>query len=302
MTDPIVVSPTAVEPAASAPATVVVLPDIVGERGEEEPGFVELNADGTPKSKGAEPSEAEKRIQQLVAQRKEAEEKARQAEAEKEYYRGLAEGKSPQGANVVGDNQPVPQQEQVTSNVPPVEPNPDDFEDYSSYEKAERAYIIAQAKWETIQEYNMERAKAKQAQARQTWMDKVKEASAKHPDFIQVLNNPAFIQSQAVALSVMDSDIGPELAYYLGKNLAETARLNSLPPHLAAKEIGRIEDRLKASAPSPVVRNIISQAPEPITPVVPVGATEVEEQDLPMEDFISRRNQKERERKRGLAS
>jgi hypothetical protein len=68
--------------------------------------------------------------------------------------------------------------------------------------------------------------------------------------------------SEHMAAAVMDSDIPGDLLYYLGKNPDVARKLYQLPLTKAAKEIGRIEDRLiaerKKAAEKPV-----SKAPPP---------------------------------------
>lgn len=67
---------------------------------------------------------------------------------------------------------------------------------------------------------------------------------------------------------VMASDKAAELTYYLGKNATEAYRIASLPPHMQAAEIARIEVRL-TTGPSPRRH---SNAPPP-SPVVSGGST-----------------------------
>jgi hypothetical protein len=66
-----------------------------------------------------------------------------------------------------------------------------------------------------------------------------------------------------MAQSIQASDIGPEVAYFLGSNPKEADRISRLPAILQAKEIGKIEVKL---ANSPPVQKT-SSAPTPITPV-----------------------------------
>jgi hypothetical protein len=75
-----------------------------------------------------------------------------------------------------------------------------------------------------------------------------------------------------------------------------------LPPHIAAKEFGKLEMRLMNPPPAEP-RKLISQAPEPPAAIPAKGSSQiVDEQDLPVEDFVARRNAAEREkRKRGAA-
>jgi hypothetical protein len=66
-----------------------------------------------------------------------------------------------------------------------------------------------------------------------------------------------------MAETIQSSDIGPELAYYLGSNPKDAERISRMTPLGQAKEIGKIEAKL-ASDP-PVKRT--TSAPAPISPV-----------------------------------
>ena len=66
-----------------------------------------------------------------------------------------------------------------------------------------------------------------------------------------------------MAETIQASEIGPELAYYLGSNPKEAERIARLSPYLQAKEIGKIEVKL---ADNPPVKKTTS-APPPIKPV-----------------------------------
>jgi hypothetical protein len=70
-----------------------------------------------------------------------------------------------------------------------------------------------------------------------------------------------------MAETIQASDIGPEVAYYLGSNPKEADRIAKLSPYLQAKEIGKIEAKL---AENPPVKKS-SSAPTPISPVTPRG-------------------------------
>jgi hypothetical protein len=66
-----------------------------------------------------------------------------------------------------------------------------------------------------------------------------------------------------MAETIQHSDIGPDLAYYLGSNPKDAERISRLSPFMQAKEIGRIEAKL---ADNPPVKKTTS-APAPISPV-----------------------------------
>ena len=70
-----------------------------------------------------------------------------------------------------------------------------------------------------------------------------------------------------MAEAMRDSDAGTDIAYFLGKNLAEARRIASLNSAAAqAREIGKLELRL-AEKSTPVQAKEPSRAPAPIAPV-----------------------------------
>jgi hypothetical protein len=66
-----------------------------------------------------------------------------------------------------------------------------------------------------------------------------------------------------MAETIQSSDIGPELAYYLGSNPKDAERISRMTPLSQAKEIGKIEAKLAAEPPM----KRTTSAPAPIKPV-----------------------------------
>jgi len=138
------------------------------------------------------------------------------------------------------------------ANVPPVDQfeSPEAYADALAYQKAEQ--LLAQ------------REEARQQSAiLETYHEKEEEARTKYDDFEQVAYNPKLPITNVMAQTIQASDVGPEVAYYLGANPKEADRISRLAPFVQAKEIGRIEAKL-ASDP-PVKRT--TSAPAPISPV-----------------------------------
>lgn len=96
-----------------------------------------------------------------------------------------------------------------------------------------------------------------------TYAEREESARDKYDDFEQVAYNPKLRITDAMAETIKASDIGPDLAYWLGSNPNEAARIAVLPPLHQAKEIGKIEAKL---ADNPPVKKS-SSAPAPISPV-----------------------------------
>jgi hypothetical protein len=148
------------------------------------------------------------------------------------------------------------QAEAQTLRAPATIPSVDQFEsteayaDALAYQKAEQ--LLAQ------------REQARQQSAiLESYHEREEEARSKYDDFEQVAYNPKLPVTNVMAETIQSSEIGPELAYYLGSNPKEAERISRMTPLSQAKEIGKIEAKL-VSAP-PVKKT--TSAPAPISPV-----------------------------------
>ena len=106
-------------------------------------------------------------------------------------------------------------------------------------------------------------AAKQQSQVLESYHEREEEARSKYDDFEQVAYNPKLSITNVMAEAIQSSDIGPELAYYLGSNPKDADRISRMTPLGQAKEIGKIEAKLAAEPP---VKRTTS-APTPISPV-----------------------------------
>lgn len=83
-----------------------------------------------------------------------------------------------------------------------------------------------------------------------------------HPDFDAVVDAQGHY-SPTMKQLVLESDRGPELAYYLATHEAESVTLSKLDPVNAAKAMGKLEERLSRKPEKRTVTN----AAEPLAPV-----------------------------------
>jgi hypothetical protein len=98
----------------------------------------------------------------------------------------------------------------------------------------------------------------------EAYHDREEDARSKYDDFEQVAYNPKLPISNAMAETIQASDIGPDIAYYLGSNPKEAARIAALnSPILQAKEIGKLEAKITSE---PILKRTTS-APPPIAPI-----------------------------------
>ena len=110
-------------------------------------------------------------------------------------------------------------------------------------------------------------AERQRAEILEVYHEREEEARTKYEDFEQVAYNPRLPITTVMAETIQASDIGPEVAYYLGSNPKEADRIAKLSLFLQAKEIGKIEAKLSENPP--VKKS--SSAPAPIQPVTPRG-------------------------------
>jgi hypothetical protein len=221
----------------------------------------ERDESGKFKSKNA----TQARIDELTRQRHDA---AREAA----YWRGVAEAAKPKAE---------------TPAVTDAEPKETDFEQYGDY-------VRALAKHEARQLVMAEREQmAKQSQAEKVatgWQQRAEAFKATRPDFDTVVGESTIPIANHVLESVKDSEHGPALAYHLAQNPDIAARLNSLPPRAADREIGRIEATLdKPAAP----QKRITSAPQPAGTTIGAGrSTEGDPSRMSMDDYMRWRTTK----------
>ena len=125
------------------------------------------------------------------------------------------------------------------------------------------AYAEALA-YQKAEELLAKREAAKQQSAvLESYQEREEAARDKYDDFEQVAYNPKLPITNVMAETIQSSDIGPELAYYLGSNPKDAERISRMTPLSQAKEIGKIEAKLAAEPPM----KRTTSAPAPIKPV-----------------------------------
>lgn len=151
--------------------------------------------------------------------------------------------------------------------------------DETAYRKAMVEFVRAEARREAQQTLQREREEAKQRERTESF--KTREASFAETveDYYDVVYDPSTPISPAMAEVIAESEVGAALAYHLGKNPGVAKAIYSLPPTLAARELGRLEAKLAEPKPKPVV----TKAPPP-PPKIEATDPEVEKDPLRMSD------------------
>lgn len=150
-------------------------------------------------------------------------------------------------------------------NIDKVPDGPPKRESFSTFEE----YLEAKADWQVAQSVSKaqrnaenQRAEREATQREQAWQARLDAANDKHEDFDEVVRSPHLRITQVMAEAMKDCESGAEIAYHLGKNPKEAARIAELSPVAQVREIGKIEAQLTNK---PVRQP--SRAPAPIEPV-----------------------------------
>ena len=195
----------------------------------------------------------QKRIDEVTAKKYEAEREAA-------YWRGIAEGKSPQ--------QPAQPQAQEA---------PDRWDDPEGHDR----WLIAQAKRELLTE-------TQQVTALQSFEERAAKVRQSKPDFDSVVGNPNLPVSETMWNVIRESDGGPEVFYHLGQNPQEARRIAALPDYRQAAELGKLEAKLSHPAPAPAPRTPPPPPPQTVAGLS-AGIAKAPE-DMSMSEYIKWRS------------
>lgn len=220
-------------------------PQTATDQAPDAPPAEDAGADQQVEAQAPKPKPIQKRISELVRERE-------TARREAEYWREQA-----------AMMQQVPQVQHAAPQ-PPAELRAEDFPTYEDY-------LVAKAETKAAARLHSELAqRAEQAQrmaeqrqqmaAVSEFQVRADDARARYEDFDAVVTDPTTPVTPIMAEAIVTSAGGHEVAYYLGRNKQEAARIANLPPLGQAMEIARLEQRLTSAA-----RRASSAPPPPRT-------------------------------------
>lgn len=260
---------TVIEEEAISPEEVETEQGGVAESENAETETEEVEAESSPEedSKEDEKKGIQKRIDELTRYR-------REAEREAAYWRELA------------TKQPEPE--------PVKEKTLKDFDyDEMEYQK----YLFSEAKRQAVEEAKRSLSEEFRSNAErlkdESFLNTEREYLNKYSDYMEVTRNPdAIYYTKSVHDAVMETDLGPELTYYLCKNQDVAKKIHNLSPARLGIELGRIEERLiNQKSQKPVVSN----APKPAATIKAKSSQTIsvdspESDKLSIEEWVKRRN------------
>lgn len=172
------------------------------------------------------------------------------------------------------------------------EPKRSDYEgrdeDYIADRAAWRADIAAAARTKKAAEVAVTSTRQSAGASKQNlFHERAMALVERYPDIeAKVFNDPSAPINQTMAEVLMDSERGPEVAYYLSTHREEGQRIQKMSPLSAAREIGRIEAQL--AAPKPKTQ---TTAPKPVPKVGGGSSRAAKDPDkMSMDEWTAWRN------------
>lgn len=216
----------------------------------EETAIAENQTDSaTVETKEPAVDKVQKRIDKLTREKY-------QLRAELDFYKKQAEKEIREAQRDVSEYE---------SKLKPGEPNLHNFDNLEDYVTAKAEWVADQKLTKAFTEREQKQAKQSEEQRQRSlaegWQKRLDAARSTLEDLDDVIESADVPLTPAMAETIMESDLGPQVAYYLARNPAEAEKLAGMTPSAVARAIGRIEAKLEASTKQK------SSAPKPVDPV-----------------------------------
>ena len=155
------------------------------------------------------------------------------------------------------------------------EPKPEQFRDMYEYAKALAEYTAEKKIQQMKQAEVQQRVEAERQKVIETWAERVSQAKAALPDFDDMVASSDVAVSDDIRDAIIESDVGPQMLYYLAENSEFAQKLSGMTPRAALKELGKLEARLEKQtekpadqkSSTPIAKVAQSKAPPPINPI-----------------------------------
>jgi hypothetical protein len=174
------------------------------------------------------------------------------------------------------------------ASIPSGEPKPEQFKTYEDYLDKLTDWKLDQRLAKVNEQSQNQQRIESQGQLEARIRENLNKAADKYDDFEDVVTNPALPVTEVMRDALGDSEMGGELAYYLGTHLKEAADIAKLSNVQQVKAIDRLEAKLKA----PVQ---VSKAPAPAE-VVGKGraASTVDPEKMSIDEYAAWRSKNAR--------
>ncbi|MDA5337809.1 LysR family transcriptional regulator [Stenotrophomonas maltophilia] len=148
--------------------------------------------------------------------------------------------------------------------------------------------------------------KAKEIQSQQErakkYQDSVQAFAEANPDFYDVFHGGLPV-TQTMAEAITDADNPASIAYYLGQNPEEAARIAGMSPSAVSRAIGRIEAKLESQAAPAAAeqarapeQKTVTKAPPPVTTLSGAPPVVKDLTEMSMADYDAQRRKERKAR------
>ncbi len=148
--------------------------------------------------------------------------------------------------------------------------------------------------------------KAKEIQSQQErakkYQDSVQSFAEANPDFYDVFHDGLPV-TQTMAEAITDADNPAAIAYYLGQNPEEAARIAGMSPSAVSRAIGRIEAKLESQAAPAAAdqarapeQKTVTKAPPPVTTLSGAPPVVKDLTEMSMADYDAQRRKERKAR------
>ena len=248
-------------------ASSVVTSDNAAEFYAERLGLADQ--DTTEADTSSEPAEIEKQS------KPQAEEEAKEAEAEKPKDKlnkrfekvsrraEEAEAKAREYENRLKEYE-ARGTEPAVKKVVEGKPDASQFNDAFEYAEALAEWSAENALKQRDEQEAVRKQQAEQEKITKSWNKKLDKAKAQYSDFDDVVKSANTVVGNEIRDSILESDVGPQLLYFLASDEDFAKKLTEMPVIKALKEIGKLEARFERKEEPKVATAPRSKAPEPI--------------------------------------
>ena len=248
-------------------ASSVVTSDNAAEFYAERLGLADQ--DTTEADTSSEPAEIEKQS------KPQAEEEAKEAEAEKPKDKlnkrfekvsrkaEEAEAKAREYENRLKEYE-ARGTEPAVKKVVEGKPDASQFNDAFEYAEALAEWSAENALKQRDEQEAVRKQQAEQEKITKSWNKKLDKAKAQYSDFDDVVKSANTVVGNEIRDSILESDVGPQLLYFLASDEDFAKKLTEMPVIKALREIGKLEARFERKEEPKVATAPRSKAPEPI--------------------------------------
>ena len=224
----------------------------------QEPEQVELEAEEEAKEQKPEKQKDKlnKRFDKVTQRAKDAEAKAVELENRLKEYEARVNPQS-EPAKVQAEGKPQASQ----------------FNDAFEYAEALAEWSAENALKQRDAQEASRKAEEAQKKMMQSWNEKIAKAKADLPDFDAMVQSSTIVVGDEIRDSILESDVGPQLLYFLASDEDFAKQLTEMPVVKALREIGKLEAKFEAKEEKPrkaeKQKEAVSRstAPSPIKPL-----------------------------------